>query len=44
MLLILFSIQMEQEVCFHMSKNDATDTDKKEILSENILSNVKKEN
>lgn len=43
-MLILFSIQMEQEVCFNMSKNNATDMDKKEILSENILTNVKKEN
>jgi hypothetical protein len=35
---------MEQEVCFHMSKNNATDVDKKEILSENISTNVKKGN
>jgi hypothetical protein len=35
---------MEQEVCFNMRKNNPTDMDKKEILSENILTNVKKEN
>jgi hypothetical protein len=35
---------MEKEVCFHMSKNNATDVDKKEILSENISTNVKKGN